>query len=884
VKTRFLSIIVMTAVCLGLLLVPAVSTTLAVSWDAGLVVTPSKAKVGFNEAFTVDISIDNSDDNDDVNTVGAIINFTPGLINVTAITVDPTWTLVTGKTYDNTKGWIDIAAGIMGSSTSASTIPVATIDMVSNNAALSGIASIDIVVMPGVRESAVMTVLHGDILNWSMVVNGTVKVGKAELTVDVNPALKGDVDIAGVGIPAAYPNTTKWDWDTVVTLTATDPAAGWVFDQWSGDLSGSSSTDTVTMSVDRSVTANFVELPPSIGVSPDSLSFVTYEGVNPVPQTFDITNEGGGTLHWAVAPRPVWSPTDKWTYYNGYLMNPAPPPYIPWPGYNMALPGSFNNTLWLNVTGTSGCDYLASANFLAAPPHMLPGAQRTMKVGIPIVVWNATAWIDQQTLDYNQQIANLSVFLGGPPLYTQALVQWQYLTCEHGWPYELSKAWMYNLNIHDPLGWANHTGLTAMVTGENVPIGGFNCYEITHFDPNMTPFMQQYWSDSVKNFVYQWDGGTYDPPAAGGAVDVRSLVGMNFAPVAPAGPPAWLSAAPLEGCLVGNKAVSGSDTVTVAVNVSGLGVGTYPGIINVTDPCASVEPVSVSLTVKPATYIPSVRNLPGNAMMPNQTYVGDTFDVWVNFTASADGLNSIGLTDVAPDGWIVQVDKTWCTPNAYAVQTWGNEVEIMWSGPYSVGDNFSARYTVTVPVTATPGINTWEKCPDMTEASLEYYFGEDGPFQACISGEYQLIVTVPGDIVGETRDVNAAPLSDVNVMLLKQNEGYLRADSSTPNYSNTAYRTGMYFEHSTKALYYDINMTNLVPLAAKWIDLSDTALLAAGYVFDFEGNYGLVPKACSMAYALKSVNLWLFPPAANPEWGIDEWKAMDSIHSWQFPS
>ena len=172
----------------------------------------------------------------------------------------------------------------------------------------------------------------------------------------------------------------------------------------------------------------------------------------------------------------------------------------------------------------------------------------------------------------------------------------------------------------------------------------------------------------------------------------------------------------------------------------------------------------------------------------------------------------------------------------------------------------------------------------MNKASLEYYFGEDGPHKACISGEYQLIVTVPGDVIGETRDVNAAPLSDVVVTLLKAGEGALTSDASTPDYSNTAYTTGMYWQVSTKALYYTINMTGMVMLPANWIDLSTPALLSVGKVFDFEGNYGLVPRACTMSYAMKSVNLWLFPPTAHPEWGISEWKAMDSIHSWQFPS
>ena len=178
IRTKIFSIVLTVAVCLGLLLVPAVSVTLAgdggSGGSAGIQALPSKAKVGFNEAFTVNITIDNPA-NEGVNTVAAEINFTPGLINATGITLDPLWTLVTMKTYDNTTGTISIAAGIIGANSTASSIPVGTIDIVSNNNALSGIAAFDFVFIDGERETRVYEDIVGnDILNWSMVVNGTV--------------------------------------------------------------------------------------------------------------------------------------------------------------------------------------------------------------------------------------------------------------------------------------------------------------------------------------------------------------------------------------------------------------------------------------------------------------------------------------------------------------------------------------------------------------------------------------------------------------------------------------------------------------------------------------------------------------------------------------
>jgi len=872
IRTKIFSIVLTLAVCLGLLLVPAVSVTLAggggPGGSAGIKALPSKAKVGFNEAFTVNITIDNPA-NEGVNTVAAEINFTPGLISATGITLDPLWTLVTTKTYNNTAGTISIAAGIMGANSTASSIPVGTISMLSNNAALSGIAAINFVFIAGERETRVYEDIGGaDILNWSNVTNATVKVGKAELTVDVNPALKGNVNIGGVGTPTSYPNVTKWDWDAVVSLAATPALAGWAFDSWTGDVANSSAqSTTITMNTDKSVTANFLELPPSIGLSPTSLSFTTYEGVNPPDQTFNITNTGGKTLSWAIEPRPTWDPGDWWLLYNYWGVNA--------------------NNITMAVTGSSGCNYTASVDFT-------PPALRSIMGGMPTIVYNATVLVDKRSLDYVQQVANMAVTTDGVNWTAViATVTWEYFG-DHGWPYYGGKSWSYNVtqDVKTAVGGypVDHSVTTAYATVTNftsiTTAGGltFGCWEITHSltpNPAVGTFMQTYWSDEAQNFVQQWDAGTFDNPLEGGYLDIRSLLAYSSTP--PAGMPLWLSANPMTGTLVGNGAKA---TVTVSVDAAGAGltVGDYAGVITVTDPCASSKTVDVSLHVAPATYIPSERNLPGNAGDYNQTYPGDTFNVYVNFTSSADGLNAIGLTDVAPDGWTVHADKTWCTPAAYAVQTWGNKVEIMWSGPYDVGQTFSAMYTVTVPVTAKPGINTWEVCPNMNKAWLKYYFGEDGPHQACISGDSELIVTVPGDVIGETRDVNAAPLSDVDVTLLKEAEGAVTYDASTPNYSNTAYRTGMYWEVSTKALYYTINMTGMVMLPANWIDLSTPALLVLGKVFDFEGNYGLVPRACDMTYAMKSVNLWLFPPTAHPEWGIAEWKAMDSIHSWQFPS
>jgi hypothetical protein len=84
---------------------------------------------------------------------------------------------------------------------------------------------------------------------------------------------------------------------------------------------------------------------------------------------------------------------------------------------------------------------------------------------------------------------------------------------------------------------------------------------------------------------------------------------------------------------------------------------------------------------------------------PDPTTVerGVTLDVIVTFTAPGDDFNAIGLTDNVPTGWTIQVDKTWCTPNADYANIVGNQSQYIWTGPYSNGQVFTARYEVTVP-------------------------------------------------------------------------------------------------------------------------------------------------------------------------------------------
>jgi endoglucanase len=63
-----------------------------------------------------------------------------------------------------------------------------------------------------------------------------------------------------IGQGSVTPSGGTYTSGTAVSITA-NPAAGYQFDEWTGDASGTSVSTTITMSADKSVTASFSQIP-----------------------------------------------------------------------------------------------------------------------------------------------------------------------------------------------------------------------------------------------------------------------------------------------------------------------------------------------------------------------------------------------------------------------------------------------------------------------------------------------------------------------------------------------------------------------------------------------------------------------------------------------
>jgi len=216
------------------------------------------------------------------------MTFNNTLMNVTGIS--PCTLLPTGHapddipgypTWNNATGVIEHQSGTkFGDPYVNSSFVVMTVHCRSN--AVAGIGSLDFENINPLYRTWVEDEDTNPVLNWTKVVNGTVKVGPPTLTVNVTPADMGDVKINGT-IPSGYPNTTTWSWNQSVTLEAVNSVPNWTFTEWSGDLAGSDNITNITMDWDKNVTAHFV----TVGTT------ATLEG------NVSFTGRGSNNTKWA---------------------------------------------------------------------------------------------------------------------------------------------------------------------------------------------------------------------------------------------------------------------------------------------------------------------------------------------------------------------------------------------------------------------------------------------------------------------------------------------------------------------------------------------------------------------------------------------------------
>jgi hypothetical protein len=190
----------------------------------------------------------------------------------------------------------------------------------------------------------------------------------------------------------------------------------------------------------------------------------------------------------------------------------------------------------------------------------------------------------------------------------------------------------------------------------------------------------------------------------------------------------------------------------------------------------------------------------------------------------------------------------------------GDQIQYAWFGPYVSGQTFIALYKVTVPGNASQPSYTFT-------GELGYKIGSGSTVFETIAGD-STVQLGKTPVSGITREVNGNILPGVSITLdgigpvVSYQDGYYEIMATAiGNYTVTAHKDGFRDRSQT------ISITGL----------------GLGYAVtcNFQGNYGLIPKAPDIWYALDCVNRWLYPP--DPDTGLDIWTALDVVNAWLYP-
>ena len=124
------------------------------------------------------------------------------------------------------------------------------------------------------------------------------------------PAYTLDITTVGTGSVSLSPTGGVYDEGDVVTLTAT-AGAGYVFDGWSGDLTGTSATTSITMNANKLVTATFIENPTGCDFgTPIATGLPTihssYEYITVIGNGPDLSNVTNFTINWDLQNNGLW--------------------------------------------------------------------------------------------------------------------------------------------------------------------------------------------------------------------------------------------------------------------------------------------------------------------------------------------------------------------------------------------------------------------------------------------------------------------------------------------------------------------------------------------------------------------------------------------------
>jgi uncharacterized repeat protein (TIGR02543 family) len=150
---------------------------------------------------------------------------------------------------------------------------------------------------------------YNDTVTFTNTTNGNGNTTRGiSLTIASQYSLAVNSTPSGSGSVTVNPSQPTYNSGQQVTLTAV-PNTGYTFASWSGDASGTTNPLTVTMTGNKTVTANFTAIPGTLAVTPTTA--LTSSGIvggpfSPTSATYTLQNTGNTNINWSTSATQSW--------------------------------------------------------------------------------------------------------------------------------------------------------------------------------------------------------------------------------------------------------------------------------------------------------------------------------------------------------------------------------------------------------------------------------------------------------------------------------------------------------------------------------------------------------------------------------------------------
>ncbi len=416
----------------------------------------------------------------------------------------------------------------------------------------------------------------------------TVTAAPVPPTIGLSPSNLSFTGVQGGANPSAQTvsvsntggGTLNWSvsdsaaWLTLSPASGTAPSSATASVSTSGLTAGTyNATITVAatgatntpQTVPVTLTVTAAPVPPTIGLSPSSLSFTGAQGgANPANQTLSVTNTGGGTMSWSVSDNAAWltlSPTSGST-----------------------TPGTV--TVSVNLTGLTAGTYNATVTITAT------GATNTPQT-VPVTL---TVTAAPPTIGLSPTSFTFTGVQGGANPANQTLSVTNTGGGTMSWSVTDTATW---LTLSPASGTApgsatvsvNLTGLTAGTYNATVTItatGATNTPQTAPVTLTVTAAPATIGRNPA-SFTFTGVQGALNP--ANQTLSITNTGGGTLS-WSVSDNASWLTVSPTSG-----TTTTETDSVTVSVNTASLATGTYNAAITITASGATNTPQTVPVTL-----------------------------------------------------------------------------------------------------------------------------------------------------------------------------------------------------------------------------------------------------------------------------------------------